>query len=54
MNVSAAQRELGRAKCARFLPPGYSYVDHQTWTRRFCDTILPIGTHVWYKGQDHL
>ena len=54
MRVGAAQRELARDKGARFLPPGYSYVNHQMWARRFRDTILPVGTYFWYKGQDHL
>ena len=54
MRVGAAQRELARDKGARFLPPGYSYVNQQTWTRRFSGTTLPIGSRFWYKGQDHL
>ena len=54
MRVGAAQRELARDKGARFLPPGYSYVTLQTWTRRFSGTILPVGAYFWYKGQDHL
>ena len=54
MRVGAAQRELARDKGARFLPPGYSYVNHQMWARRFRDTILPVGAYFWYKGQDHL
>ena len=40
MRVGAAQRELARAKGARFLPPGYSYVNHQTWARQFRGTFL--------------
>ena len=54
MRVGAAQRELARDKGARFLPPGYSYANHQTFACRFCDTVLPAGACVWYKGQDHL
>ena len=54
MRVSAAQHELARDKGARFLPPGYSYVTRQTWTRRFSGTVLPVGAYFWYKGQDHL
>ena len=50
MRVGAAQRELARDKAARFLPPGYSYVNHQTWARRFRGTILPVGAYFWYKG----
>ena len=45
MRVGAAQRELARGKGARFLPPGYSYANHQTWARRFLRTILPVGDY---------
>ena len=48
------KRELARDKGARFLPPGYSYVNHQTWARRFRDTILHVGADFWYKGQANL
>ena len=51
MRVGAAQRELARDKGARFLPPGYSYGNHQTWARRFRDTIPHVGAYFWYKGQ---
>ena len=54
IHVGAARRELARDKGARFLPPRYSCIDQQTWTHRFSSTILPIGAHSWYKGQDHL
>ena len=54
MRVGAAQRELGRDKGAFFLPPGYSYVNHQTWARRFRGTALPVGAYFWRKGQGHL
>ena len=54
MRVGAAQCELARAKGARFLPPGYGYVNHHTWARRLRGTILPVGVYFWYKGQDHL
>ena len=54
MRVEAAQREPARNKGTRFLPPGYSYVNHQTWTRRFSGTTVPVGAYVWYKGQDNL
>ena len=54
MRVGAAQPELARDKGARFLPPGYSYVSHQTWARRFSGAILPVGAYFSYNGQDHL
>ena len=54
MRVGAAQREFARDKGARFLPPGYSYVNHQTWARRLRSTILPVGACLWYKGQDNI
>ena len=54
MRVGATQRELARDKRARFLPPGYSYVNHQMWARRFRDTILLVAAYFWYKGQDNL
>ena len=47
MRVGAVQRELARDQGARFLPHGYSYVDHQTWARRFSGTILPVGAYFW-------
>ena len=54
MRVGAAQRENARDKSARFLPNGYSYVNHQTWAHRFPGTILPVGAYFWYKSQDYL
>ena len=54
MRLGATQRELARAKGARFLPSGYSYVNHHRWARRFRGTILLVGAYVWHKGQDHL
>ena len=54
MRVVATQRELARDKGARFLPSGYSKVNHQTWARRFRDTILHVGADFWYKGQANL
>ena len=53
MRVGAAQRELSRDQGARFLSPGYSLVTHLDWTRRFSTTVLPVGTHFWYKARDH-
>ena len=54
IRVDAAQSKLARNKVARFLPPEYSYVNHQTWARQFRGTILPVGAYFWHKGQDHL
>ena len=54
MRVGDAQRELTRAKGARFLPPGYSYVYHHKWARSFRGSTRPVGAYFWYKGQDHL
>ena len=50
MCVGAAQRELSLDKDPRVLPPGYSYVNGQTWTRRFSDTIPPVVAHVLVLG----
>ena len=54
MRVGAVQRELARAKGAPLLPPGYSYVNDQTWVRRFRGTTLPFGAYFWYNGQDNI
>ena len=53
MRVGAAQRKLSRDQGARVLSPGYSLVTHQDWTRPFRTTVLPVGTHFWYKARDH-
>ena len=45
---------LPATRAPRFPPAGYSYVTHQTWARRFCGTILPVGSCLWYKGQCNL
>ena len=52
MRVGAAQRELSRDQGVRLLPPGYSLVTHQDWTRHFSSTILPVGAQFWYKARD--
>ena len=52
--IGAAQRELSRSSFRRFLVPGYGYVSHAYWLRQYCNTVLPIGAHVWCKGEDGL
>ena len=54
MRIGAAQRELSRNNGERFLAPGYACVPHTEWLRRYHDTVLPTGAHVWYKGDDGL
>ena len=54
MRIGAAQRELSRNNGERFLAPGYACVPRTDWLRRYHDTILPKGAHVWYKGDDGL
>ena len=34
------------------MPPGYACVVRAEWLRRYRDTVLPTGAHVWYKGDD--
>ena len=46
IRVGAAQRVLACDMGARFLPPGYSCVNRQTWARRFRGNILPVGAYV--------
>ena len=53
MRVGAAQRELSRDQGNLFLYPGDSLVPHLDWTNCFSNTILPVGTHFWYKARDH-
>ena len=52
--ICAAQSELSRSNAERFLAPGYGCVSHTDWLRRYCNTVLPNGAHVWYKGDDGL
>ena len=54
MLIGAAQRELSRHNGERFLAPGYACVARADWLRRYHDTVLPKGDHVWYKGNDGL
>ena len=54
MRIGAAQRELSRSNCERFLAPAYGCVSHAEWVRRCCNTALPTGAHVWYADDDGL
>ena len=54
MRIGAAQRELSRTNGERFLAPGYACVPLSGWLRRYHDTVLSKGAHVWYKGDDGL
>ena len=54
MRNGAAQRELSRNNGERFLASSYAYVPRSEWLRRYRDTVLPKGAHVWYKGDDGL
>ena len=54
MRIGAAQRELSRNNGERFLAPGYACVPRVEWLRRYHDTVLPKGAHLWYKGDDGL
>ena len=54
MRIGAAQRELSRNNGERFLAMGYACGPHADWLRRYYDTVLPKGVHVWYKGDDGL
>ena len=36
------------------MAPGYACVPRAEWLRRYRDTVLPKGAHVWYKGDDGL
>ena len=52
--IGAAQRELSRCNGERFLAPAQGYVSHANWRRRYCNDVLPNGTHFWYKDDDGL
>ena len=54
MRIGAAQRKLSRSNGERFLASGYGCVPHPDWLRRYSATVLPNGTHFWYKGDDGL
>ena len=52
MRIGAEQRELSRNDGEHFFVPDYACVPRAEWLRRYRDTVLPKGVHVWYKG-DH-
>ena len=52
--IGTARRELSRNNGERFLAPGYACVQRAEWLRRYRDTVLPKGTHFWYKGDNGL
>ena len=54
IRIGAAQRELSRNNGERFLAPGYACIPRVEWLRRYHDTVLPEGAHVWYNGDDGL
>ena len=54
MRIGDAQRELSRNNGERFLAPGYACVPRADRLRRYHETVLPKGVHVWYKGDDGL
>ena len=54
MRIGAAQRKLSRNNGERFSVPGYACVPRADWLRRYRDTVLPKGAHVWYKIDDGL
>ena len=54
MRIGAAQRELSRNNGERFIAPGYAWVARADWPRRYHDTELSKGAHVWCKGDDVL
>ena len=54
MQIGEAQRELSRNNGERFLATGYACIPRAEWLRRYHDTVLPNGAHVWYKCDDGL
>ena len=54
VRIGAAQRELSRNKGELLLAPGYACVPRAEWLRRYCDTVLHKGAHLWYKSDDGL
>ena len=52
IRIWAAQRELCRNNMKRFPAPGHACVPRADWLRRYHDTVLPMGAHVCYKGDD--
>ena len=54
MRIGAAQCELHRNNGERSLTPGYACVSRADYLRRYHDTVLPKGAHVWYREDDGL
>ena len=54
MRIGAAQRELSRSNGEQFLTPGFGYVSHADWLRRYCNIVLLNVAHFWYEGDDGL
>ena len=54
MRMGEAHRELSRNKVEMFWAPSYARVTCMEWARRFRDTVLPKGAHLWYKYDDGL
>ena len=54
MRIDVAQREFLPDQRRTFLAPGYACALRAEWLRRYRDTVLPKGAHVWYKGDDGL
>ena len=54
IRIGAAQRELSRNNGERFPAPGYACAPLADWLRCYHDTVLPMGAHSWYKGDDGL
>ena len=54
MRIGAAQRKLSGNNGERLMAPGYACAPRAEWLRRYRDTVLPKGAHLWYKGHDGL
>ena len=54
VRIGEERRELSRNNGERFLAPGYACIPRVEWLRRYHDTVLPEGAHVWYNGDDGL
>ena len=54
MRIGVAQSELSRNNGGRVLAPGYACVLRAEWVRRYRDTVLPKGAHLWFQGDDGL
>ena len=50
MRTGAAQRELLSEQRRRFLAPGYGCVPRADLFRHYRSTVLPNGSHLWYKS----